>query len=712
MSRLLLLAFCLCCLATTAFAQDVIVINEAIYDSPGTDVLCWAELKGTPGMSLNGYKLVGVNGNGGVEYQGILLDGYTVPADGYFLITQDPANPPGSDLVTASVNYQNGPDSIQLQKNVGGIYQVVDAVGYGTFGGSDIFAGEGSPCLGQGGNANASMARCPDGRDTQNNSTDFIVDVAPTPGAQNAGSCAPVTGACCFLDGSCQVLTQNSCTSQSGTYQGDNVPCEPNPCEVVLPTDLTLCQVSEDNLDGTPVHAGEWVHVHGICTLESNTWAGSRIEFTITDGECCTNVFNGGAATPVIHVGDEVDVIGTVGQFNGKTQVTTPDLTITVVSSGNPIPDPGLVTTGDFFANGENYESCLIEIRCVSIVSGTWPPAGSDATIVVDDGTGPCDLRIDKDTNIDGSAPPTGPFTIIGIASQFDSSNPYTGGYQIMPRSIDDLLFNDCAPPLGACCFPSGLCSELSGADCEAQQGNYLGDGTSCVPNPCGQPEACCFPDGACQLLLADDCTAQGGIPQGPGTICGERVTCPQPPQACCFPDGTCQFVTPEECASLGGQAMGNGTVCDPNPCAQPPMACCFPDGHCEFLTADVCREMGGAPQGFGTVCEPNTCPQPTMACCFPDGHCEIQTAENCQALGGMPQGFGTNCEPNLCEQPPVTGACCLDDQGTCRVLTQAECTEANGQYQGDNTTCEPTNPCPIVPTKGTTWGQIKANYR
>ncbi len=35
MSRLLLLALCLCCIATTAFAQDVIVINEAIYDTVG-----------------------------------------------------------------------------------------------------------------------------------------------------------------------------------------------------------------------------------------------------------------------------------------------------------------------------------------------------------------------------------------------------------------------------------------------------------------------------------------------------------------------------------------------------------------------------------------------------------------------------------------------------------------------------------------------------
>jgi len=697
-------------MATTAFAQDVIVINEVIYDNVGTDLYTWTELKGTPGMSLNGYKLLGHNGNGGVIYRTIALDGYTMPADGYFLVTQNATNPAGSDLV-ANVDWQNGPDSIQLVKNVGGVDTMIDAVGYGTFGASDIFGGEGSPCIGQGSPLTNSMARCPDGRDTQNNANDFIADPNPTPGYANAGACAPITGACCFVDGSCQVLTQANCTALTGVYQGDGTTCNPNPCPIPQATDLTLCQAAQDNVDGTPYYNGQWVHVHGICTLESNTWAGNRIEFTITDGDCCTNVFNGGAATPVIHVGDEVDVIGTVGQFNGKTQVTTPNLTITVVSTGNPIPTPGLVTTGDFYTNGENYESCLIEIRCVSIVSGTWPAANTDATIVVDDGTGPCDLRIDKDTNIDGSPAPTGPFTIIGIASQFDSTNPFTSGFQIMPRSVDDLLFNDCAPPTGACCFPSGLCSVVTAAECETQQGVYVGDGTTCTPNPCAQPEACCFPDGSCQILLADLCQAQGGVPQGPGTVCGERITCPQPPQACCFPDGHCQIETPENCVVLGGQPMGIGVVCDPNPCVQPPVACCFPDGHCEFVTADICGQMGGVPQAFGTVCDPNPCPQPSMACCFTDGHCEFVTAERCVALGGEPQGFGTVCDPNPCDQPPATGACCLDDQGNCQVLTQAQCVEQNGQYQGDSTTCDP-NPCPIVPTKGTTWGQIKANYR
>ena len=40
----------------------------------------------------------------------------------------------------------------------------------------------------------------------------------------------PATGACCFLDGSCQVVTESACLGIGGTYHGDDTTCDPNPC--------------------------------------------------------------------------------------------------------------------------------------------------------------------------------------------------------------------------------------------------------------------------------------------------------------------------------------------------------------------------------------------------------------------------------------------------------------------------------------------------
>jgi hypothetical protein len=42
----------------------------------------------------------------------------------------------------------------------------------------------------------------------------------------------PATGACCLSDGSCVVTTQADC---QGEYQGDGVPCQPDPC-IPIPT--------------------------------------------------------------------------------------------------------------------------------------------------------------------------------------------------------------------------------------------------------------------------------------------------------------------------------------------------------------------------------------------------------------------------------------------------------------------------------------------
>ncbi len=89
-----------------------------------------------------------------------------MPADGYFLITQNAASPPGSDY-GCQRRLAEGPDSIQLTKNVGGVDVIVDAVGYGTFGVTTSSAAREARALVRVQSSTNSMARCPDGADTQ-----------------------------------------------------------------------------------------------------------------------------------------------------------------------------------------------------------------------------------------------------------------------------------------------------------------------------------------------------------------------------------------------------------------------------------------------------------------------------------------------------------------------------------------------------------------
>ena len=44
------------------------------------------------------------------------------------------------------------------------------------------------------------------------------------------GAAVELTGACCYPDGGCEITDQVFCGTDGGLYQGDDVPCDPNPC--------------------------------------------------------------------------------------------------------------------------------------------------------------------------------------------------------------------------------------------------------------------------------------------------------------------------------------------------------------------------------------------------------------------------------------------------------------------------------------------------
>lgn len=164
------------------------VISELFYDAPGSDAgLVFVELFGTPGDSLDGLLLEGINGSGGSIYKTLSLVG-SIPADGVFVIGDDDGTTTAvanADLV-ADVDFQNGPDSVVLRSGS----LVLDAVGYGSFGADDLFAGEGSAAPGA--PAGASIARFNPAVDSDDNGADFILLDTPTPGLVPAVTAVPL----------------------------------------------------------------------------------------------------------------------------------------------------------------------------------------------------------------------------------------------------------------------------------------------------------------------------------------------------------------------------------------------------------------------------------------------------------------------------------------------------------------------------------------
>jgi len=169
-------------------------ISEVLYDAVGTDNgKVFVELWGAPGTSLDGYTIEGVNGADGAIAPTITLSG-AIPADGFFVVadTDGTASQVANVDLTLNFDFQNGPDSIVLRNALG---EVLDSLGYGVFGATDVFAGEGQAAPGAAGGQ--SLARFFADRDTNDNLADFGLLDVPTPGGGPLS--APEPGAAVVL---------------------------------------------------------------------------------------------------------------------------------------------------------------------------------------------------------------------------------------------------------------------------------------------------------------------------------------------------------------------------------------------------------------------------------------------------------------------------------------------------------------------------------
>lgn len=177
--RVLLALLALGCLGLPSLALATPLISEVFYDAVGSDDgQVFVEISGMPGESLDGYTLEGVNGSNGAVGPIIVLSG-SVQADGLFVVG-DSTSSGTSQVVSADLllnfDFQNGPDSVVLTDGT----FIVDAVGYGVFAPTDVFAGEGAPVADPA--AGWSIARLFADLDTNDNALDFVALQTPTPG--------------------------------------------------------------------------------------------------------------------------------------------------------------------------------------------------------------------------------------------------------------------------------------------------------------------------------------------------------------------------------------------------------------------------------------------------------------------------------------------------------------------------------------------------
>lgn len=144
--------------------------------------------------------------------------------------------------------------------------------------------------------------------------------------------------------------------------------------------------------------------------------------------------------------GDSIEVRGTIGQFNGLTQMTLD--TVIPLTTNNNLKPATVVTVLD-----ETTESDLVRINGVWLTDPLqWTNTGGGFNVDVTDGNSTWTVRIDAETDVFGMPAPTGMLDVCGIGGQFDSSSPFDDGYQLLPRYDDDIkIIVDLGPDQVVC---------------------------------------------------------------------------------------------------------------------------------------------------------------------------------------------------------------------------------------------------------------------
>ncbi len=168
----------------------------------------------------------------------------------------------------------------------------------------------------------------------------------------------------------------------------------------------------------------------------------------VQDGTAGIFVFANNDDSSSYAIGTLLQITGTVDQFNGLTELVVENSGENIVDLGaGTVPSPIELYVDEWLSNGEMYEGSLIKISAAASMEGATWPAGSSGNYDMWDGFRDFTVRIDSDTDLDDNPEPTSPISLVGIAGQFDSSEPFDEGYQILPQMYSDIQQDLQVPP-------------------------------------------------------------------------------------------------------------------------------------------------------------------------------------------------------------------------------------------------------------------------
>jgi hypothetical protein len=194
--------------------------------------------------------------------------------------------------------------------------------------------------------------------------------------------------------------------------------------------------------NGAITNSGAPVMTAGLVTTGNPAFSTQANDFFIVD-DCAPAAgiaVNGASGVSfAVTPGDQIVALGSLSQFSGRTELEP--RAVVVLASGLPVA-PVTMTLASLLPAAEAFEGRLVRVNNLTILSGTWPFAGSDASLTVSDdgGASSFTLFVDRDTDVDGTTAPPAGFALVAIVDQFDTTSPFLQSYRLVPRSAADVI--------------------------------------------------------------------------------------------------------------------------------------------------------------------------------------------------------------------------------------------------------------------------------
>ncbi len=236
------------------------------------------------------------------------------------------------------------------------------------------------------------------------------------------------------------IAAETHFTANTSVNGVDFQPIAVQPLFVIESADSTvpyvmLGKVQTPGADGVSSGmVGQMVTSIGVVTAPSGVFASDWLSIWIQDPTGGVNIYSRSGGS--FQLGQLVRVTGEVKEYNGVTEIDVSNGGITVLADDYPLPEPMELRVSEPLS--ERHEGLLIKIS--GKVASTPVGAGAGQKFQLWNGVTPIDIYVYNTTGIDLSDVRVGElFEIVGIGGQYDSEEPYTAGYQLLPRFQSDI---------------------------------------------------------------------------------------------------------------------------------------------------------------------------------------------------------------------------------------------------------------------------------